>query len=249
MSENNRFSWRTLGLWVLMVVLVLGITEYIGSTRADLIYESGSEDIRVSMSNLSVQLLENGDPVAEDGVLLSSLSGRAVDPGYRYEEKIAARNNSGLSEYVRMIVKKYWRSAEGEKIVVLDPSLIRLEFGSGTYNDSDWVINPKEHTAEQDVYYCRKALEAGKDSALLFDSISIDPSVAGKVVFVDEEGNEIPDIESYTGVIKGSFDYDGVEFGVEVEVQSVQFSNAEDAIASAWGVPNVSISGDEVTVG
>ena len=81
------------------------------------------------------------------------------------------------------------------------------------------------------------------------NELEINNTMFESIKHVDEEGNEIPDIESYTGVIKGSFDYDGVEFGVEVEVQSVQFSNAEDAIASAWGVPNVSISGDEVTVG
>ena len=249
MSEKKGFPWRALGLWAVIIVLVLGITEYISSTRADLIYESGSEDIRVSMSNLSVQLLEKGKPVEDGSKLLSALTDTKVDPGYKYEETIAARNNSDLAEYVRIIVKKFWKSADGEKIVVLDPSLIKLSYGSGDYNDTDWVINPEEHTAEQDVYYLKKALEAGKDSQVLFDSISIDPAVIDEVVFLDEEGNEITDIESYSGVITGSFDYDGMEFAVEIEVQSVQFSNAEDAIPSAWGVPNVTISGEEVVIG
>ena len=49
--------------------------------------------------------------------------------------------------------------------------------------------------------------------------------------------------EGYT-VITTTYDYDGVEFRVEVEVNAVQTHNAQDAIWSTWG-REVSISSDK----
>lgn len=45
-------------------------------------------------------------------------------------------------------------------------------------------------------------------------------------------------------MITTTYDYDGVEFRLEVEVNAVQTHNAKDAIWSTWG-REVSISSDK----
>ena len=52
----------------------------------------------------------------------------------------------------------------------------------------------------------------------------------------------VTDENGYT-TITTTYDYDGVTFNVEAQVDAVQTHNAEDAIKSAWGV-DAQISAD-----
>ncbi len=207
-----------------------------GSTRAQLIEtnEEDAQELDLSMSRLTVRLRENGKTVES---LLGDLEAESIDPGKNYEEKLAALNDSDEPEYVRMIIRKYWKDAD-DKRVDLDPALISLTFGEEDYNAEDWTVNPKEHTAERDVYYLNAALPAVKESALLFDRIRIDSAIADLVTFNREDN-----------VIIAEYEYNSLIFAVEAEVQSVQFEHGEAAAASAWGVENVAIVNGTVQVG
>ena len=199
-----------------------------------------SKDIDMELSSLDVRLLENGKPSSDKkGVLLSGLDGSTLDPGYMYDETIAARNTVGQSEYVRVIVKKYWLDKNGSKLPDLDPSLIRLSYGGRAYNSDAWLINTGESTAEQSVYYLKKALTGKTDSPALFDRIGADASIAGSY-----EMKESDDGRTVTAV----YDYDGIRIGLDIEVQSIQYNHGDEAVTSAWGVTNVTVSNGSISI-
>ena len=220
---------------LLLVLLVFG---GIGRSLAQPLEpgDDAANEIELGMAGLEVGLYENGKPA---DTLLADLNSASIDPGKNYEEKISAYNGSDDPEYVRMIVRRYWKD-KNDKRIDLDPALIRLSFGDAAYNSEAWTINEKEHTSEQDVYYLKKALAADKESALLFDQIAIDASVS-----------DLAELKtSKDGLtITAEYAYDSLTFVLEAEVQSVQFEYGKEAAASAWGVPNVTIENETVTIG
>ena len=224
----------------LLTITLLVLLFLIKDTRADMLYGEGAE-VNLGMSSLNVQLLENGKAINQEdqnkGKLLGSIN-ESMEPGYTYEEKIAADNDGDLDEYVRIIVKKYWKDDEGKRID-MDPAMIKLSYGDKDYNDSDWVLNPGETTKEQTVYYCRKALPSGETSKPLFDGIKLDAQIA-----YDYSLKKSDDGKDVTAVYR----YDGAQIGLEAEVQSVQSGSADKAITSAWGDTGVSVVDNEIVV-
>lgn len=172
-----------------------------------------------------------------------------VDPGRTYKEELSARNGNNVDEYVRIIVRKYWVNKEKKKSTVMDPALIKLTYNGSAYNNSAWAVNPKEHTVESDTYYLKNKLGAGADSALLFNELTIDKSVAdlGNKKTTTTKESRGPDNQEVT-VITYSYDYDDFTFYIEADVQAIQTHNATDAVKSLWGVSNVSAGNGKVTV-
>ena len=133
-------------------------------------------------------------------------------------------------------------ASNGFRLLVVDgerksSEQIKSSFEKEGYNSSDWLWNEAEETQEKSVYYLKRALEPGKESALLFDGMSIDPSIMDLYQV------------SYSGDGKkaeASFAYDDLGASLSVEVQAVQESSGDAAQKSAWGVPNVSIENGEV---
>lgn len=171
-----------------------------------------------------------------------------VVPGKKYTEEIAAKNGTDIDQFVRLTVRKYWVVTDDEGKVIKDdegkvqkntelsPSLIHLTYGTGDdYNSSAWVENPQERTTESRTYYYRTDLDAGATSALLFDKVSIDASVADELVDPDPE----PIVEGDTKTYIYEYKYDGYAFYIEADVQAIQTHNINDAIKSQWGVSNV----------
>lgn len=201
-----------------------------------------SQDLDLEMSSVEVFLVENGNLTTnQDDALLSSLKGKSLDPGYGYKETIAARNTGKQPEYVRVIVHKYWMDQDGNKLPDLDPSLIDLTYGDKAYNDDAWIINDAETTSEQTVYYLKKTLAARSDSALLFDQIGADASLMDAYTLnntLDENGQTITAV----------YDYDGLQIGLDIEVQSLQHKHGDKAVPSAWGVTNVTASDGTISV-
>ena len=76
--------------------------------------------------------------------------------------------------------------------------------------------------------YYNKLLLSGEETPLFADSLTIDDSIAKK-------GSEQKVTEGGRTTITTTYDYDGVQFQIEVEVDAVQEHNAEDAVWSAWG--------------
>ncbi len=237
----------TIAAFVVAIALLLGSS--IGGARAALTYFSETYASQVQMSDIGVTLVENGKDVAwrnynssadgswdeATGEMFADLSDGTVQPGRSYPEEIRVRNSGNINQYVRVIIRKYWLDAEGNqvdprKMTELTPDLIRLNL----LTDDGWVVDDAASTTERTVLYYTRLLyadgssEGQSVSSPLSDTLTIDSSVADKVSqTIEKDGN-------YT-IITTTYDYDGVRFCIEAEVDAVQEHNAADAILSAWG--------------
>lgn len=221
--RNTKLSRRTLALLAAAVILFGG--SGITGTRAALNAISGNYDATIATDTLGVEITENGN-IVSDGVLYSSI-GDKVEPTRTYEDAVGVLNNGTADEYVRVIVRKYWTDAEGNKTTELDPALIEL-----SADESLWTVKDGE-SEETQIYYLKSPLAAG-DSKTLFEDIRISGDVLkdgiGKTVEGVENGKATTTIITYT------YDYDGYTFNVEAEAQSVQTHHYRDAMKSVWGV-------------
>lgn len=172
-----------------------------------------------------------------------------VEPGKKYREELQAQNSSDYDEYVRIIVHKYWVDNTGKKSPVMDPALINLTYnGNPDGNTSAWAVNRKERTAESDTYYLTSKLGPNEKSALLFNELMIDGTVANKA-HMTTDTSTTTDVDGNTvTVITYSYDYDNFTFYIEADVQAIQTHNAPDALKSMWGVNNVSAGNGTLTV-
>lgn len=219
-------------LSALLIVLV-GMIAVLRSGRTQAVLtESEEQTLDIVMSELDVTLLENGE---DTDTLFSEWADADLDPGYPYEDKISVKNSGEYDEYVRVIVKKYWKGSD-DKRVDLSPKYICLVPGTG------WQENTKEQTEEQSVWYCLDYVAVGNESSLLFTGFYIDGEIftnVGKNITTTTENN----------VTTITFDYDDLTFVVEMEAQAIQYNSADKAVLSAWGVTNITASGGKVTVG
>lgn len=236
-----------------------------------LAFESEDYTAWFYLNHLQVHLLENGRDVCGghntldgtnkvSGELVQHLgysrSGEGeilgnVEPGKLYKEEIAARNGQDIPVYLRLTVKKYWMVTDEDRVPqgkapALSPKLIRLSAGGKTYNSSDWFLNPKESTDEQETYYYRKQLAAGADTEPLFDSLVIDPLAGDKELLEKEEVSR--EKKGDVTVIKYRYKYDDYAFYIKADVQAIQTHNANDAIRSQWGVGNITEGSDKASL-
>ena len=207
----------------LLVAALCGAKAY--STRAVLNPSDGEYISDFATAEIAVEIWENGESV-EGKDLFSGID--EIDPGKAYPEVITVKNTSENPEYVRVVVRKYWNDAEGNKVSTLSPSLIKLPVAG-----SSWFENSEERTKERSVYYLRNALEGNAESAALFETLTIDKSVAKTyTVSVSEDGN--------TKTVVYTYDNDNVSFVVEMEAQSLQVPQEDNAaVTSVWGVTNI----------
>ena len=219
-------------LLIIAAVLLLGSTA--GSTQAALTYYSENYMAEVTVSNIGVTLVENGN-AASSGVLLSGMlaDGEELVLGKAYPEAISVTNSGAIDEYVRVILTKSWKDADGNKDTTLSPDLIDLNILSG----NGWIIDASASTAECTVLYYGSVLGVGASTSAVTDTLRIDPSIGTKVVeTVTTDGAGLR-------TVTFEYEYDGYTFEIEAEVDAVQTHNAADAIKSAWGV-NVSVGAD-----
>lgn len=240
--RNKRKTFRkidsTLVLFGLAIILLAGST--IGSAGATLNYYSENYTAQIAISQIGVSLIENGVVVnsrdydgdkwvvtsnggegSASGVLLSGMlaEGEQLALNKEYKEELAVRNSGSIDEYVRVSIIKSW-TKDGEKVTTLSPDMIKLNL-----TGDNWVEDVNARTAERTVLYYKGVLKVGETTPLFADTIAIDGQIAYKVK-VEQTGN----------TITTTYEYDGVEFNLEAEVDAVQTHNAKEAIKSAWGV-------------
>ena len=151
--------------------------------------------------------------------------------GKKYEEKLTVKNSGAIDEYVRVSIVKSWTDKDRNKVTSLSPKLIDLGLtGNG------WIKDENNSTEERIMLYYPRVLKSGEMAPIFADSIRIDDAVANKVT-------EETRIEDGHTVITTTFNYDGVNFNLEAEVDAVQTHNAKDAIKSAWGI-DVNVASD-----
>lgn len=238
MMKKKKFPFRVTTAVLLSASAVLLIGSTVGSTRAALTYYSENYGAEVTVSNIGVSLLENGETVSRrdydsngewnetSGALLADLQEETIVPGKEYDEALAVSNSGSIDSYVRVILNKSWTDSEGSTDPNLSPDLIDLNL----LTDNGWIIDEDASTAERTILYYTNILPAGETTPALSDTVRIDPAVADKVteeVTTDENGYK---------TITFTYAYDGYTFELEAEVNAVQTHNAQDAIKSAWGV-------------
>lgn len=236
--KKKKFPFRVTTAVLLSASAVLLIGSTVGSTRAALTYYSENYGAEVTVSNIGVSLLENGETVSRrdydsngewnetSGALLADLQEETIVPGKEYDEALAVSNSGSIDSYVRVILNKSWTDSEGSTDQNLSPELIDLNL----LTDNGWIIDEDASTAERTILYYTNILPAGETTPALSDTVRIDPAVADKVteeVTTDENGYK---------TITFTYAYDGYTFELEAEVNAVQTHNAQDAIKSAWGV-------------
>lgn len=237
MMKKKKFPFKITTVALLSASAVLLIGSTVGSTRAALTYYSENYSAQVTVSNIGVSLLENGETVSRrdyntngewnetSGTLLADLKDQAVAPGKSYPEVLTVQNSGSIDSYVRVILTKSWKDSEGNKDTTLSPDLIDLDLQTG----NGWIVDENASTPERTILYYTQQVGAGETTPALSDTVRIDPAVANKVeesVTTDENGYR---------TITYTYAYDGYTFELEAEVNAVQTHNAEDAIKSAWG--------------
>lgn len=238
MMKKKKFPFKITTVALLSASAVLLIGSAVGSTRAALTYYSDNYSAQMTVSNIGVSLLENGETVSRrdydsngewnetSGALLADLQEETIVPGKKYDEALAVSNSGSIDSYVRVILNKSWTDSEGSTDPNLSPELIDLNL----LTDNGWIIDEDASTAERTILYYTNILPAGDTTPALSDTVRIDPAVADKVteeVTTDENGYK---------TITFTYAYDGYTFELEAEVNAVQTHNAQDAIKSAWGV-------------
>lgn len=230
-------------LFAAAVAMLLGSS--IGGTRAALTYYSETYTSRIQMYDIGVSLMENDKEVSwrdyssagdgtwneHTGELLENMlpEGEELTLGKKYQEELKVRNTGTINQYVRVSIYKYWLDPSGNKLRDLSPDLIDLNLvNTGT----DWIEDEGARTKERTVLYYNKLLYAegqgASETPLFADALTIDGSIADKV------SQETRKDGNYTTIIT-TYDYDGVSFRIEAQVDAVQEHNAQDAIWSAWG--------------
>ena len=228
---------------VVALVVAIGLLAFssIGGARAALTYYSETYASRVEMFDIGVTLQENGVNITNrdysskadgtwnetKGVLLEHMipEGDELKLGQAYPEVLTVLNSGTINTYIRVNLYKYWLDKDGNKMQELTPDWIDLNLVN---LGSDWTLDEAASTTERTVLYYNRLLNAGQVTPSLSDTITIEPKVAAKVT-------ETVSYEGGYKIIKTTYDYDGVTFCLEAEVDSVQEHNAEDAIWSAWG--------------
>lgn len=238
-KKRSRMPVISIALFVVAAALLLGST--IGSARAALTYYSQTYTSRVQMQNIGVTLLENGEKVSwrdysdrsngswneATGVLLENMlaEGEKFQIGKVYGEELAVSNTGSIDQYVRVNIYRYWTDADGKKLQELSPDLIDLNLvniGNG------WVTDEQSTTAERTVLYYDRPVAPGAVTLPFSDQLKVENGITAKVTQTTKTEGK------YT-TITTTYDYDGVRFWLEVEVNAVQTHNAADAIWSAWG--------------
>lgn len=244
---KKRFQVSPILLLAVAAVLLLGST--VGSTQAALTYYSENYSAEVTVSNIGISLVENGNDISRRnylkddqwdevrGTLFADMlaEGEKFVLGETYPEVLTVKNSGAIDTYVRVIITKSWKDAQGVKDTTLSPALIDLELKllDDTNQPNGWIIDQEASTAERTVLYYTKVVPVDGSTAAFTKSLWVDPAVATKVI-------ETVETETVDGqvlrTITYEHEYDGYTFCVDVEVDAVQKNNAKDAIKSAWGV-------------
>lgn len=204
-------------LFVVAAVLLLGGT--IGAVQAAPRTQSNDITAEMELSSVHTAISENGKVVAGDQLLQDLLgTDTSFKIGKEYEEKLAVQNTGSTPEYVRATVRVYWTDGEGKQLD-LNPSLIKLHFVEG----GGWSIDPDASTDERTVLYYSSLVAAGETTPAFVDTISVDSKVLTAVTEL-QDGTE--------------YDYENMQFNVEVTADAVQDHNGEAAMTSAWGRTN-----------
>lgn len=204
------------GITAVALIAAIGLLAFsgIGTARAVLSVFSQTYTSEVQTSGVSVTLGQDCEITDSTKLLL----------GKKYKDNLSAVNDGATPEYVRVTIYKYWTNQDGKKCTV-DPKLIDLNLvGVG----STWTEDAASKTDERTVLYCKNLVPAG-GSVQFADTLRIDSKVAANEKITQTKNGSKTEIVT-------TYDYNNIQYHVDVEVDAVQEHNATAAIKSAWGV-------------
>lgn len=237
-GKSAKNSILTIALFAVAATLL--IFSVAGSSQAALTYFSETYGAQVSMLDIGVTLVENGEDISSrdytgggdvwdtsQGELVAKMlgEGEQLTPGHKYREELAVTNTGKIDEYVRVTIYRYWEK-DGEKRPEMNSDLIDLHLT----NLGAWRVDESSTTEERTVLYYTGILPVGGTTPAFSDTLEIkDEPIEAQVTkeySTDANGNL---------VITTKYDYDGMKFVLRADVDAVQTHNAEDAMMSAWG--------------
>lgn len=272
-KRKMRVSPGTLILGILAAVLLTVGT--IGGARAALTIFSNDYDSHIEMYEIGITLRESNEKDGANSVartsrdyavgheteaqnwhethgeilqdLLAKHGDSSLILGKEYNEYLTVENSGEIDEYVRVTVYRYWQNPDGTKNTELDPNLIELHFveGNGWTIDHTMDAKSEDESVERTVLYYSKILGGSKSegnyekiSTPFTDKLKIGYPLAARVTQTTSEDGK---------TVTTTFDYDQVNFVVEVQADGVQTHNPVDAIRSAWG-RDVKLNGKEISL-
>ena len=248
---------------IIALVLSTAVLTFVGfkdnQTRAALsVFGNRRYQTDLKTSMVEITAYENDYEFEQlDSLLANFPKNENFKVGAVYQEEISAKNTGSSPEYVRAIVRKYWTDKFGNKITVyvdtvdknggkdrtpLDNDFIVLAGG-----DEGWHLNNAEKTEEVSVYYYEKPINVDEE-VTLFRTFKIDNQVYNYYTDTITTGND------GTKTLVRSYLYDGLKYNVEIDFQSLQYLEGNDAvnasaIKSVWGTNTVRVSGAQLSVG
>lgn len=256
MGAFSRFiSSAKVNVTLFVIAAILLLVSVVGGTQAALTYYSDTYLARLTVSEIGVTLLENGNEVAwrnyegndnwstpntnEEARLLQNMLGRGdqFQIGRAYPEELQVRNSGQINQYVRVKIYKYWEDGDGNKVNVVTPDLINLDLA----RNSGWQIDSEDTTDERIVAYYTLPLGSGETTPSLTTTFSVDPSVT-------QIATEDKTTSGNTTTYVTKFDYKGLRFCIEAEVDAIQEHNISAAALSAWG-KNITVTNGTLSVG
>ncbi len=211
---------------VLLALAAMLLVSGIGSTQAAITAYSENYVADVDVPNVGVDILEGGQTVTE---ILGAIDEEII-LGKTYEEVLTAKNTGKADSYLRVIIKKHWEDAEGEKDRTLSPEYIELTLANlGT----DWILDQEASTAERTVLYYKHPTASGEETTNFTSSLRIDNAFE-TTVSVDKKVEQ-KDGGTFT-TLTYTHPFKDYTFHVEVEADAVQLFEAVKAIKSEWGI-------------
>lgn len=188
----------------------------------------------IEISNIGVSIIENGTEINRgtsgdtiNQVILSEMEEEGVKIGKKYREELSVKNSGSIDAYTRVIIVKKWEKTN------LSPYTILIE----RETNNGWIIDETQSTPQKIILYYTKPISPEEVTPNFIESVMIDPNIASAVTT-----NRIEDTNGYKS-IEMSYDYNNMDFTLEIEADVIQTHNAVDAIKEVWA-RDVSISAD-----
>ena len=244
-------------------VLAAGLLLFgsVGGARAALQVYSNVYKSQVSMQDIGVTLLENGQDIswrnydtelamkdresdennglaAEDywnqttGKLVQYMQDNKLVLGKPYQEELNVSNSGTIDQYVRVTVYKYWMDGD-----VHDETSEKLRELSPDMIDLHLVNLVADDSAEG--WILDESASTDERTVLYYTRLL--PSGQQSLLFADKltinmaTALKAETIEHEDGTFEVKYNYDGVTFCLEARVDAVQDHNASAAVLSAWG--------------
>jgi len=258
MEKRKAWIFASLAAAAILVTAALAIIlPRVGVATAEPSVQSRFFSSSVSMDDIGIALVENGEVIAErrynnedmNGSWMGTVNGElftkapkngnampsqeAIDAK---EDKIVLEKeyNEVLSVRNTGTINEYVRVTlyrywlnADGKTRLTELSPELIEISLDESWENSWQRDGSAHTDERDVYYYRSLLKAGEDN----ETAPLTASVRIDNAVAKELEQEVDG-----NTIVTRYKYNGVYFVIEATADGVQENNAAEAITSAWGI-------------